>query len=305
MSASTIKPLTSLAALEYGTYTSSQTTDCTGYWTGLGKQWGKYCWLHSGHGTMTLQSGIANSCDPVFYDIGKAFFYDKDNPEGLQEVFRRWGLGSTCGIDLPSEGAGRIPDAEWKESFFSDASADDRKWNAGDMTNIAIGQGDILVTPLQMACAYMGLANGGKQFTPHVFLSAVSRDGDGGDAYIYNGKGSKKRLTAKINSDADLTLVRNGMHDVIYSTSATTASHFTNLTPQVYGKSGTGEKSGEDEYSWFCAYAPADDPKYVIATVLEQGGGGSAIALHVVRDVLGAIYNEPDTSSATGDSSVR
>ena len=305
MSASTIKPLTSLAALEYGTYTSSQTTDCTGYWTGLGKQWGKYCWLHSGHGTMTLQSGIANSCDPVFYDIGKAFFYDKDNPEGLQEMFRRWGLGSTCGIDLPSEGAGRIPDAEWKESFFADASAEDRKWNAGDMTNIAIGQGDILVTPLQMACAYMGLANGGKQFTPHVFLSAVSRDGDGGDAYTYNGKGSKKRLTAKINSDADLTLVRNGMHDVIYSTSATTASHFTNLTPQVYGKSGTGEKSGEDEYSWFCAYAPADDPKYVIATVLEQGGGGSAIALHVVRDVLGAIYNEPDTSSATGDSSVR
>ena len=101
---------------------------------------------------MTLQSGIANSCDPVFYDMGKAFFYDEQHSEGLQEVFRRWGLGKTCGIDLPSEGAGRIPDAEWKESYFTDASAEDRKWNAGDMTNIAIGQGDILVTPLQMAC---------------------------------------------------------------------------------------------------------------------------------------------------------
>ena len=95
------------------------------------------------------------------------------------------------------------------------------------------------------------------------------------------------------------------MHDVIYSASTSTAAHFNSLTPPVYGKSGTGEKSGEDDYAWFCAYAPADDPKYVIATVLEQGGGGSDTALHVVRDVLGAIYDEPDTSTATGDSSVR
>ena len=91
---------------------------------------------------------------------------------------KRTHIGKTCGIDLPSEGAGRIPDAEWKESYFTDASAEDRKWNAGDMTNIAIGQGDILVTPLQMACAYMGLANGGKQYVPHVFLSEASRPYD-------------------------------------------------------------------------------------------------------------------------------
>ena len=109
MSASTIKPLSALAGLEFGTYTSTQTTNCTGYWTGLGKAWGKRCWLTSGHGTMTLQSGIANSCDPVFYDMGKAFFYDEQHSEGLQEVFRRWGLGKTCGIDLPSEARAVFP----------------------------------------------------------------------------------------------------------------------------------------------------------------------------------------------------
>ena len=175
MSASTIKPLSALAGLEFGTYTSTQTTNCTGYWTGLGKAWGKRCWLTSGHGTMTLQSGIANSCDPVFYDMGKAFFYDEKHSEGLQEVFRRWGLGKTCGIDLPSEGAGRIPDAEWKESYFTDASAEDRKWNAGDMTNIAIGQGDILVTPLQMACAYGSCQRRQTVRASRVFVCRVAR----------------------------------------------------------------------------------------------------------------------------------
>lgn len=87
MSASTIKPLSALAGLEFGTYTSTQTTNCTGYWTGLGKAWGKRCWLTSGHGTMTLQSGIANSCDPVFYDMGKAFFMTSNIPRACRRSF--------------------------------------------------------------------------------------------------------------------------------------------------------------------------------------------------------------------------
>ncbi len=297
MSASTIKALSALAGLEYGIYSSSRSTTCTGWWTGNGEANGKWCWLHSGHGPMNLQSGIANSCDPVFYDIGRDFFYDDKNPEGLQEMFRRWGLGTKTGVDLPSEGEGRVPDAAWKESFFKDWSAEERAWNAGDMTNIVIGQGDILVTPLQMATVYAGIAMNGVEYTPHVFLSAVARDGDG-DAYLYNETGKKEHLAPHINSDDDLELVKAGLHDVIYSTNASTASHFNNLSVQVAGKSGTGEKAGEDEYAWFVAYAPADDPKYVVACVLEQGGGGSATALRAVRDVFGVIYNEPDTSDS-------
>lgn len=298
MSASTIKPLSALAGLEYGVYSFTRTTTCTGYWTGDGEAYGKWCWDHSGHGVMTLEDGIIYSCDPVFYDIGHDFFYDKDNPEGLQEMFRRWGLGSTTGVDLPSEQAGRVPDAAWKKEYFSDYSDEDRTWNPGDMSNIVIGQGDLLVTPLQMACAYMGIANGGKEYTPHVFLSALARDGEGGDSYRYNETGSKERLTAEVDS-AYLDLVHSGLKRMIYEESATLAAHFSSLPVTVAGKSGTGEKAGQDPYGWFITYAPYEDPKYVVCGVLEQGGFGGSSTVYGVRDVLGQIYNAPDSMSPT------
>lgn len=298
MSASTIKPLSALAGLEYGVYSSTRTTTCTGYWTGDGEAYGKWCWDHSGHGVMTLEDGIIYSCDPVFYDIGHDFFYDKDNPEGLQEMFRRWGLGSTTGVDLPSEQAGRVPDAAWKKEYFSDYSDQDRAWNPGDMSNIVIGQGDLLVTPLQMACAYMGIANGGKEYTPHVFLSALARDGEGGDSYRYNETGSKERLTAEVEQ-THLDLVHSGLKRMIYEESASLAAHFSSLPVTVAGKSGTGEKSGQDPYGWFITYAPYEDPKYVVCGVLEQGGFGGSSTVYGVRDVLGQIYDAPDSLSPT------
>ena len=298
MSASTIKPLSALAGLEYGVYSSTRTTTCTGYWTGDGEAYGKWCWDHSGHGVMTLEDGIIYSCDPVFYDIGHDFFYDKDNPEGLQEMFRRWGLGSTTGVDLPSEQAGRVPDAAWKKEYFSDYSDEDRTWNPGDMSNIVIGQGDLLVTPLQMACAYMGIANGGKEYTPHVFLSALARDGEGGDSYRYNETGSKERLTAEVEQ-SHLDLVHSGLKRMIYEESVSLAAHFSSLPVTVAGKSGTGEKSGQDPYGWFITYAPYEDPKYVVCGVLEQGGFGGSSTVYGVRDVLGQIYDAPDSLSPT------
>ena len=168
------------------------------------------------------------------------------------------------------------------------------------MCNIVIGQGDILVTPLQIACAYAGIANGGKEFVPHVFLSAVSRDGSG-DAVTYE---PRERLTGEFRQQSDLDLVQDGLVGVIYEESASQASHFTNLSVTVAGKSGTGQKTGEDDYGWFVAYAPADNPKYVVACLVEQGGFGSNSSLYGVRDVLGAIYDEPDTAAATaGDGS--
>ncbi|MDY2776939.1 MAG: penicillin-binding protein 2 [Collinsella sp.] len=296
MSASTVKPLSSLAALEYGIYSPTQTTTCNGWWTGLGESAGRWCWDHAGHGTLTLQQGIAHSCDPVFYDIGKGFFYDEKNPEGLQEVFKRWGLGSATDVDLPSEASGRVPTSEWKKEFFSEWTDEERAWNPGDMLNIVIGQGDILVTPLQMATVYCGIANGGKEFKPHVFHSAVSRDGEG-DAVLHE---PEVLRDVKVHDKSDMELVKAGLHGVIYEASASTASHFNGLGVQVAGKSGTGERSDEDLYAWFITYAPADDPKYVVVTLVERGGFGSSTALVATRYVLGQIYGVEDSVTAVG-----
>lgn len=301
MSASTIKPLSAYAGMEYGVYTADMSTDCKGWWTGLGEANGKYCWNHAGHGIRNLQTGIRDSCDSVFYDVGKNFFYDKNNPEGLQEMFRRWGLGETTGIDLPSEAAGRVPDAAWKESYFKDWSAEERAWNAGDMTNIVIGQGDILVTPLQMASAYAGIARGGVEYTPHVLLSAVARDGQG-DAYTLE---PQERLTADIKEQRSHTVVTQGLLSMIYEEAPSTAVHFTNLPVQVAGKSGTGEKAGGDAYGWFITYAPFDDPKYVVACLVEEGGFGSTCSMPAVRHVLGAIYDAPDTAAYVAGDNTR
>lgn len=288
-SASTIKPLSAIAGIEYGVYTASMSTTCTGWWTGLGEANGKWCWLHSGHGPRDLETGIRDSCDSVFYDVGKNFYYDKDNPEGLQEIFRRFGLGSKTGVDLIGEAEGRVPDAAWKESYFSDWTSEERAWNAGDSTNIAIGQGDILVTPIQMALAYCGIAMNGVEWRPHLLLSAVARDG-AGNAYEFS---PEKRLTAELKHKDAFTVAQNGLHRMIYEESQSVARQFQSLPVQVAGKTGTGEKIGEVAYGWFVAYAPFEDPKYIVVGIVEQGGFGSTCSLPIVRTVLGAIYDSP------------
>lgn len=305
MSASTIKPLTALAALNFDVMTPDSVVTCTGYWTGLGESWGQYCWDHDGHGPMDLQSAITWSCDPMFYEIGKGFYYSDDNPDGMQETYRAWGLGKTCGIDLGGEASGRVPDAAWKKEAFKDYASEDQSWNPGDMTNLAIGQGDILVTPLQMAMVYCGLANNGVQMTPHLLKSVVSRDGEG-DALAYE---PTERL--RVEEDADyMDLVHRGLKRVIYEESDATAAHFSNVYDNgeqvtLAGKSGTGEKSGEDEYGWFIAYAPYDNPRYVVASLCEQAGFGASSAMYAVRDVFGAIYNSPDDSTVVSTDGTR
>jgi len=298
-SASTIKPLSTFAALNYGIASPDSSFVCTGYWTGFGNDYGQYCWNHDGHGGVNLREGIVYSCDVVFYEIGKGFFLS-ENPEGLQETFRRWGLGQASGVDLPAESSGRVPDADWKYNYFTQADEYARSWQGGDTTNLAIGQGDLLVTPLQMACVYAGIATRGTVMRPHLLKSVCTHAGDG---TVINYR--EEPMLAVEEQASSYDLVHDGLQGVIYEESAAQASHFLNMKELVAGKTGTAERSGEEPTGWFVAFVPADNPQYVVASCIEQGGYGSDSAMYVVRDIMGAIYGEPDDSEAVDASGVR
>lgn len=299
-SGSTIKPLSSFAALENGIATAESHYYCSGWWTGFGEAAGQWCWDHEGHGDMTVQTGITYSCDVVFYEIGKGFFLS-DNPEGLQATYRKWGLGEFTGIDLPGEGQGRVPDAEWKYNYYSNYPEEDRLWKGGDFTNLAIGQGDLLVTPMQMACVYAGIANRGTVYKPHVLKSVKSATGTGS---VIDYKTSVLRTVDEKDDYHDL--VDAGLKGVISTESQYVAAHFASMSVSVAGKSGTAERANENPLGWFVAYAPADDPKYVVAATVENSTWGADTAMYVVRDTLGALFGQPDpmvmgNPSAAGD----
>ncbi len=300
MAASTIKPFIALSALDNGIASEDSGYNCSGFWTGFGKAAGQYCWNHRGHGYMTLQKGITFSCDVVFYEIGKKFWQaDETHKWGMQTTMKNWGLGAKTQIDLPHEQQGRVPDPQWKYSFYNSAAEGDRRWKGGDNTNLAIGQGDLLVTPIQLASAYMGVANRGTIYKPHLLKSVQSHSGSG---TILQSK-TKVRLEVK-QTDAQYALLQRALEGVIYEEDRSFASHFTNLPVRVAGKTGTGERKGEDPTGWLCAFAPANKPKYVVAAVVEKGGFGATSAMYAVRDTLGAIYGVPDTASGDNDVSL-
>lgn len=295
VAASTIKPLSTFAALDYGIATTSSGFYCSGWWTGFGEADGKYCWSHTGHGGIDLRGGIIYSCDVVFYEIAKGF-YNSAEPDGLQETFRKWGLGSLTGVDLPSESEGRVPDAEWKWNYFTNWSDAERTWTGGDYTNIVIGQGDILVTTLQMACAYMGIANRGTIWKPHVLKGVLGRTSDNS---LFEYEPSVLRQCEEDSAYFDF--VQDALGAMLYEESESISIHWNNLSHRFAGKTGTGEHT-QTATAWMCTYGPTDDPKYVVASTIELGGYGSTSAMYVCRDIYGAIYNEPDTNSSVSTS---
>ena len=297
-SGSVIKPLTSFAALDYGIADAGSTWYCPGWWTWTGDPNGlpyMKCWMESGHGTVDLADGITFSCDIVFYDIGKGF-YNNDGSQGMQETFRRYGLGSKTGVDLPGEEAGRVPDPDWKWSYFKDLgySDEDATWKGGDNCNIAIGQGDMLVTCLQMVTAYCSIANQGPAWRPHVMRGVRARVGDG----LVTEYKNEVAWTAE-EDPAFRDIIARGMEGVVYREAESQTIHWTNLDVTVRGKTGTAEQPTGNPIGWFIGYAPAENPKYVIGANMDRVLSGATSSMYVVRDVFGAIYGQPDTAAAS------
>jgi penicillin-binding protein 2 len=275
--ASTFKAFTGLGGLEDGLVKPDTVAVCEGRWTGMGEEWPKYCWARSGHGSETFVEGITHSCDTVFYEIGYKF--DRRTDEGLQEFVRRFGYGNMTGVDLPGEVDGRVPDAAWKAEYNEDFP-EYRKWLPGDTVNIAIGQGDLLATPLQVAATYGGIANGGKVMRPHVLKAVHASDGE-----VAHETEPEIAFDAGVSA-GNLETVQYGLETV--TESGTGADAFAGFEVPVAGKTGTAQVAGKDDYAWFVGYAPAEAPRYVAAVVIEQGGHGGAIAAPAVRSILGA-----------------
>jgi len=277
--ASTFKAVTGMAALQNGVARAGSSYDCSGFWLGMGKP-GKWCWKHSGHGGISFTGGIVQSCDTVFYEIGKKLFEMKGEP--LQAFARSVGLGADTGIDLPGEVSGRVPDAAWKRKynkFYPEAAA----WLGGDTVNMAIGQGDLLVTPLQLASVYAAYGNSGKVMKPHVLKSVLGADSQPTlqvDPVVMHDPGIKP---------ANLATMKHALVGV--TEGGTAAGVFRGFPYTVAGKTGTAQVTKKDDFAWFACYAPAESPRYAVVVVVEQGGHGGSVAGPAARQILSKLFN--------------
>lgn len=279
--ASTFKAMTGLAGLEYNVISPVTTFICQGRWIDMGRQWPKWCWDHYGHGAEALSTAIRDSCDVYFYNVGYRFY--KDGGEKLQKFARTFGFGADSGIDLPGEASGRVPDAKWKASYNANYP-EMQRWLPGDTVNLAIGQGDLLVTPLQLVDSYAGIANGGNVMKPHVFKQVLGPDGKP----VLKAK-SEVAFATKV-PQSDLRTMKSAL--VRVTTEGTGKGAFYGFPVAVAGKSGTAQVAGKDDMAWFVGFAPANNPKYCVAVVVEQGGHGGSVAGPAARQILAALLGE-------------
>ncbi len=293
--ASTFKAFTAMAGLAHGYATFGKTWNCTGEWDGFGSGDIQKCWELKGHGSLDLHGGIVNSCDVVFYEIAKSFF--DHGPEGtgelsetaLQEYIRQYGFGDATGIDLPGESSGRVPTPEWKADQWRNVPSE-ALWLGGDYSNMIIGQGDVLVTPVQLACAYCAIATG-RILRPHLIKKV--NNGAGDVAFE-----AQAEVVAEPDVDAShLEYVRRSLRDMLVSNDKLRAL-YGSLGVDAAAKSGTAEHTDREDDAWFAAYAPYDEPRYVCVCVVEQGGSGSTVAGPIVGHVLAALQESDQNPEA-------
>ncbi len=282
---SIFKIVVAAAALTHG-FTARSTFQDPGYWDGLGPGYRKWCWLRTGHGTVDLPTALTVSCNVAFYQIG--FALHQQDPNIVPQMARAFGLGAPTGIQGVPEEAGLVPDAAWR------AQQGGRPWSVGDAVNMAIGQSDLLVTPLQIARMLAAVANGGVLYRPRLVLRIGPAPGQPEENFPPEAQG---RLP--VSADA-LTVIRQGLLDVTTHPRGTATWAFRGMPFPVAGKTGTAETApGRPPHAWFAGYAPADAPELVVVVLVEHGGQGSAVAAPLARQILEAYYGLPRTPLPT------
>ncbi len=278
---SLFKPFTMLAGLKSRTVSFYSTVDCQGRWEGMGKDWPKYCWKRSGHGLVGASRALIESCDSFFYEIGYRLY--KKRKEEIQTVARWFGFGQKTAIPLPSESRGRVPDKAWKKSYYKSPS--EQVWLPGDSVNLAIGQGDMLTTPLQIALAYSALVNGGKLYQPRLVKEIKRYDG------MLVRKFSPSLVREIPVRKSWLGTIKNYLERVV--SEGTAKGAFKGFPVRVAGKTGTAQVYGKEDFAWFVAFAPASKPKYVVVVLVEEGGHGGEIAAPAARRILSYLFDLP------------
>ena len=284
---STFKPITALAGLATG-WMPEDEYDCQGVYR-LGNL-RLHCWDRYGHGPVNVRMALEQSCNTFFCNLGTAV-----GSNAVITAARAFGLGRATGIDLGGEVAGVVPDDAWKRRWYG------LPWYPGDTCQMCIGQGMLLVTPLQMAVVAATLANGGTVYRPYLHVPASGR------------RRPAPVRTIPYAKDA-IALVRDGMRDVVETgtgrnilvrgeTAADTGRRIRHrLNVSCAGKTGTaeiGRGATKRKNTWIIAFAPFENPTVALAMIVERGESGGKTVAPRVHNVLAAIFGETEITGRT------
>jgi penicillin-binding protein 2 len=292
---STWKPVTALAAMRERLVSAYSPLPCTGSMEIDGttfKNWNPYA-----NESMTMPTALAASCDTYFYQLGLNFYgLPEQHGSPLQKWASAFGFGKTTGLDLGGEEAGLLPTPQWRRKTFTrerypETWEVDQLWKSGDSVQLAIGQKDLLVTPLQMARFYALIANGGKLVTPHL----VSRVEDAGNRGAVRGVFSPPARPVHVQPD-ELSAVRDGLYLATHASYGTSSGIFSTFPVKIAGKTGTAEKAVDgvmQDQAWWCGYGPTDaTPELVVCALIENGGHGGTAAAPAALKVFESYFGK-------------
>jgi penicillin-binding protein 2 len=293
---STFKPVTALAALKEGMVAPDELIQCTGKEVVDGQTFTN--WDPYANEPMTMTTALAASCDTYFYQVGLRFYERQDSP--LQNWARRMGFGGPTGVDVGPEERGLVPTPAWRRHYFK--TEIDKIWTSGDSVQLAIGQGDVLVTPLQMTRFYAMLANGGKLVEPHVVKSVEQSSSEGQPPVVLRPYAPKPPKEVGIEPGI-LRVVQEGLYRATHESYGTSSGIFGAFPIEIAGKTGTAEKyvrlpgyQGLQDQAWWCGYGPYAKPKLVVCALIENGGHGGVAAAPAALKVFEKYFKvDPDS----------
>jgi penicillin-binding protein 2 len=309
---STFKLFSAIAGLEDGEITPDYTYNDRGF-IDLGNGQKVYNAQREAHGIVDVKRALTVSSDVFFFNLGFKFFQDhqgekestnlKDGIYGIQQTAHQFGFGAATGIGLPDEARGRVPDLSFKLALNqNNPDPGSKVWLPGDNMNLAVGQGDLLVTPLQLATAYAAFANGGTLYQPRVASKILENSGVAGAGKVIRDLPSQPVAKIKIPDEVRKAILP-GLEGAVCDPQGTAYAAFQDyICGTVAGKTGTAQTShNQQDNALFCGFSPAEppapdsgQPQYVVCVVVEHGGFGGSVAAPIARrifDYLGGNTN--------------